>query len=71
MPADPHELLIKPGSAYSAAGRNTGLQANLRNPAHYPVEAQCRICGMVVRREEPAPGRLDWPHTGRMPGDNL
>jgi hypothetical protein len=71
VPVDPHELLIKPGSAYSLIGRNTGLRANLRLPWHYPVTAICVICGEVVRREKPQPGRFDWVHTGRRPGDTL
>jgi hypothetical protein len=66
---DPHEMLIVPGSAYSMEGHNTNLPANLRLPWHYPVEALCSVCGEVVRREEPQPGRLDWPHTGRKAGE--
>lgn len=69
MPTDPAEVLIVAGSAYSVKGRNTGLQANLRNPDHYPVEALCRGCGRVVRRETPEPWRLDWSHTGRKAGE--
>lgn len=66
---DPHELLIVPGSAYSVTGRNTGLQANLRLPWHYPVEALCRICKGVVRREKPDPACPDWMHLDRKAGE--
>jgi hypothetical protein len=69
MPADPHEMLIAPGSAHSAEGRYHGRRANLRDEVCYPVEAICSICGGVVRREKMEPGRLDWPHTGRMAGE--
>lgn len=69
MPADPAEVLIVPDSAYSMEGPNTGQQANLRKLEHYPVEALCRGCGRVVRREKPQPERLDWPHTGRKAGE--
>jgi len=66
-----HEALIVKDSAYTASGarQNTGLPANLANRLHYPVEAICSVCGEVVRREKPAPGRLDWAHTGRKPGE--
>lgn len=73
MPTDPHEQLIVKGSAYSVGAQpNTGQPANLRNPYHYPVEAICfrEDCGQVVRREEMKPGKLDWMHTGRMPGES-
>ena len=68
---DRHEVLIVAGSAYSVAGPNTGLPANLRRPGDYPVEALCAVsgCGQVVRREKPEPGHLDWAHTGRMAGE--
>jgi hypothetical protein len=62
-------MLIVRGSAYSVKGRNTGLEANLRNPEHYPVEALCRGCRRPVRREKPDPGRLDWEHIGRQAGE--
>jgi hypothetical protein len=66
---DPHELLIKPGSAWSVGtGPNTGKLANLDFPWHYPVEAEC-VCGLMVRREKPAPGQLDWMHLERKPGE--
>lgn len=68
---DPHELLIRPGTAYSMAGRNTGLRANLRLPWHYPVEAVCLMCGYVVRREALDPECPDWVHLDRMPGDTI
>lgn len=70
MPTDPAEVLIVPGSAYSMKGPNTGQPANLRKPEHYPVEALCRGCRRVVRREKPEPGRLDWNHTGRKAGES-
>lgn len=65
----PHETLIVKGSAYTAAGPNTGRPANLRNPAHYPVTAVCQVCHGVVRRETMAPDVLDWSHTGRKAGE--
>lgn len=69
MAPDVAEVAIVPGSAYSVKGRNANLPANLRLPWHYPVEAICATCKQVVRREKPAPGVTDWPHTGRMPGE--
>jgi hypothetical protein len=68
-PGAPHEALVADGSAYSMAGPNTGLPADLRKPRHYPVEGLCAICHEVVRREKMAPEQLDWLHTGRKPGD--
>ena len=67
--ADAHGILIVAGSAYSMAGPNTGQEANLRKPGHYPVEAICSVCKGVVRREKPAPGQIDWMHLDRMPGE--
>jgi hypothetical protein len=65
-----HEILIVPDSAYSVGPRpNTGRRANLRNPKHYPVEAECSVCGLMVRREKPAPDQLDWMHLDRKPGE--
>lgn len=69
MPTPIDEMLIVPGSAYSAAGRYALRPANLRLEVCYPVEAICLGCGRVVRREKPEPGRLDWSHTGRKAGD--
>jgi hypothetical protein len=72
MTPDPHEMLIVRESAYSVGtGRNTGKLANLRLPWHYPVEAVCSICGLVVRREKPDPACQDWMHLDRYPGDSL
>jgi hypothetical protein len=69
---DVEGLAIRPGSAYTVGARpNCGRPASLRNPEHYPVEAVCAGCGRVVRREAPAPGVYDWPHTGRKPGDTI
>jgi hypothetical protein len=70
MPTDAHEMVIVPGSAYTVgANRDTDAPADLRNPEHYPVEAECTICHEMVRRDRPQPGRIDWTHTGRKPGD--
>lgn len=69
MPADPHELLIVADSAYSVTGRNANLPANLRLPWHYPVEAVCKVCGLVVRREKLDPASPDWMHLDRKPGE--
>lgn len=65
MPADPHELAVRPGSARSVSGRNAGQRANLRLPRHYPVEAVCRVCGGPVRRETMTPAVYDWIHLAR------
>lgn len=61
-----HEILIVPGSALST---KTGKPANLDLPWSYPVEALCKICGLIVSREEMAVERQDWKHTGRKPGE--
>jgi hypothetical protein len=70
MAPDPQEILIVPRSAYTVGTKpHTGQLANLRNPDHYPVEAICRRCNQVVRRDEPEPGNPDWMHTGRQAGE--
>lgn len=66
-----HEALPEPGTAYTVAGRRTGLPADIRNTLHYPVEATCSGCGQVIRCERMlsiGPG-AEWAHTGRMPGE--
>jgi hypothetical protein len=65
----PHTALIVEDSAYTVEGPNTGRPANLGWPGHYPMEAVCAVCGLVVRREKIDPGQLDWTHTGRAAGD--
>ena len=66
------EIVPRKDTAYTVAGPNTGLPANLMNFAHYPVEAICTDgqgacgCGQVIRSESFYAG---WYHTGRKPGE--
>lgn len=63
-----HEVLPRRGTAYSMAGKNTGLPANLLDPLHYPAEAICAGCGQMIRCEHSlSPAR--WVHQNRMPGE--
>lgn len=59
-----HTAGPEPGTAYTVAGPNTGQEANLRNSAHYPAEALCKDCGMMIRSDG-----ASWYHTGRNPGE--
>jgi hypothetical protein len=72
VPGEDHETVPQPGSAYSMGGANTGLPADLRWSAHYPVEAIC-LCGEMIRCERDlrlSPGDPgDWVHLGRKPGE--
>ena len=67
MPTDPHEILLMQDSAYSVGGINTGLPANPRYESCYPMEAICRVCDGMVRRDEPS--QRGWKHTGRRAGE--
>jgi len=69
--SEDHDIVPRPGTAYSVSGGNTGLPANLRNSGHYPAEAQCAGCGEMIRCEQwlPVSADGDWYHTGRRPGD--
>lgn len=67
----PHKAEPRPGTVYSVAGRNTGLEADLSYQTHYPVEAFCAGCELVIRLEHMiaiGPGG-EWQHTGRKPGE--
>ena len=66
-----HKPEPKPGTLYSESGANTGLAANPRYPAHYPMTAHCEGCGEIIRREfYPGIGLAGWwKHTGRKPGE--
>jgi hypothetical protein len=67
-----HEIEPQPGSCYSVKGCNARRPANLKNGAHYPVEALCGglagSCGEIIRIDDMWTG--EWYHTGRMPGDS-
>jgi hypothetical protein len=63
-----HAITPVKGSAYSMEGANTGLQANLLNPYHYPVEALCVECGHVIRCEHMHSATGGWVHI-RKPGE--
>lgn len=65
-----HEALPQRGTAYSTAGSNTGLPADLTFFWHYPVEALC-TCGEMIRCEQflSIGDQGEWVHTGRKPGD--
>lgn len=62
-----HEILPLAGTVFSMMGPNTGLEANLLNPHHFPAEALCHSCKTVIYRETMLYG--EWVHTGRRPGD--
>ena len=68
-----HEAVPIRGTAYSVEGRNANLPADPRLPWHFPAEAHCVTCGMMIRREQYlVPGDPDkdaWHHTGRKPGE--
>lgn len=62
-----HEVIPVEGSVFrTGAGNASGLRANLNNQAHYPVEAICQACGLVVESRNLFAG---WTHTTRKPGD--
>lgn len=53
-----HEMVPVKGTARSTGGANRGRPADLLNPLHYPVEAQCP-CGRPIRAED---FYADWQH---------
>ena len=56
--APDHEMVPAKGTARSAGGPNGGRTADLLNPHHYPVEAEC-LCGQPIRAEG---FYSDWQH---------
>lgn len=65
--APDHEILPREGTMYSL----DGLPADPPRTIHYPVEAICAGCGMVIRlgRRLAIGPEGSWQHTGRMPGE--
>ncbi len=49
-PVRQHEPLPVKDSARSTGGTNKGKPADLRNPEHYPLEAEC-VCGRLITAE--------------------
>jgi hypothetical protein len=73
VPGTGHEAVPEPGTAYTVSGPNTGRPADLGYFGHFPAEAHCVTCGMMIRRERyqrMSPGDDgEWKHTGRKPGE--
>lgn len=72
-PAGDHEAVPQPGTAYTVEGPNAGQLANLGYFGHFPAEAHCVTCGMMIRRERYMRLSIgddgDWKHAGRKPGE--
>jgi hypothetical protein len=60
-----HEILPQPGSARRV---RDGQPADLRNPAHYPAVAVCKVCGRRIRCERYY--LAEWRHIETEPGSD-
>jgi hypothetical protein len=54
---DGHEIVPERGSSCRERDREP---ADLRNPAHYPITAVCKVCGQPIRCERWL--RAEWRH---------